>query len=77
MRVGEYEVVIETSYGREQRRVTLTATTSHPSLGEEIEVDGSTFVVARVTHCAEGASRKTRRQYSFVRLHVRPPVPSA
>jgi hypothetical protein len=74
MRVFEYEVVIETLGGREVRRVTLTATTSHPVKGDEIEIEGRTFVVSRVTHLAEGRERRTTREYLFVRLHARPRV---
>src|SRR6266540_1007336 len=74
MRVFEYEVVIESVGGQELRRVTLTATTSHPVKGDEIEIEGRTFVVSRVTHLAEGRERRTTREYSFVRLHARPRV---
>jgi hypothetical protein len=72
MRVFEYEVVIESVSGQELRRVRLTATTSHPVKGDEIEIEGRTFVVNRVTLLAEGRERKSTREYSFVRLHARP-----
>jgi hypothetical protein len=74
MRVVEYEVVIESVGGQELRRVTLMATTSHPVKGDEIKIEGRTFVVSRVTHLAEGRERKTTREYSFVRLHARPRI---
>jgi hypothetical protein len=72
MRICEYEVVIESVGGRELRRVTLTAATGHPLRGDEIEIEGRSFVVKRVTHWAEGGKRRTTREYSFVRLHVQP-----
>jgi hypothetical protein len=72
MRTCEYEVVIESVRGQELRRVVLTSTTGHPRKGDELEIEGRAFEVRRVIHCAEGQERRTRREYSFVRLHVQP-----
>lgn len=70
MRIGEYRVVIESMEGELLAEVERTAATGHPTVGEEIVLDGHIYVVERVRH-EDDADGRTRRRYTWPRLFVR------
>jgi len=70
MRIGEYQIVIQSFDGEVLAEVERTAATGHPAVGEELVLDGAVYVVERVRHEEDGEAR-TRRRYTAPRLFVR------
>jgi hypothetical protein len=70
MRIGEYSIVIQDTDGEVLAEVERTAATGHPIVGEELVLEGATYVVERVRH-EEDPGGRSRRRYTAPRLFVR------
>jgi hypothetical protein len=66
----DYIVVIEQGNGAELARWVMTAATSHPAVGDDIEVDGELHVVHKVRHVPHPHDASSRRAM-IAEVHVR------
>ena len=66
----DYLVVIEQGTGTELARLVMTAATSHPAVGDDVEIDGEIHVVHKVRHVPHPHDASSRRAM-IAEVHVR------
>jgi hypothetical protein len=57
----DYIVVVVKDTGVETARLVMSAATSHPAVGDDVEIDGESYVVQKVRHVPHPHDASSRR----------------